>query len=97
MQTKLWLDKWVGEFKRDHTNTNSAERSRKQKDVTTSEIIKKMHDIVLDDPKVKARELAKAASISIVSFEPTPENSASMTGTHRTIIPRTIIDHTNTI
>ena len=33
--------------------------------VVTPDIIEKIHDIVLDDPKVKVRKLAEAAGISI--------------------------------
>ena len=59
-------EKWIGEFKRVCTSTNDAEWSGRPKDVTTPEIIEKIDDIVLDDPKVKVRVLAKAAGISIV-------------------------------
>ena len=66
-QTKQWLDKcygesspsrqifgkWIGEFKRGRTSTNDAERLGRPKDVTSPEIIAKIYDIVLGDPKVK--------------------------------------------
>ena len=67
-KTLLFTVKWmrsVGEFKRGHMNTNNTERSGRQKDVTTPRIIEKIHEIVLDDPKVKVRELTKATGISI--------------------------------
>ena len=81
VQTKQWLDKcygessplgqiiekWINEFKQGCTSTNDAERSGKPKDVTTLEIIRKVHDILLDNLKVKVRELAEATSISIGS------------------------------
>ena len=81
VQTKQWLDKcykesspsrqmvekWIGEFKRGRKGINGAERLGRPKDITTSEIIEKIHEIVLDDPKVKVRELAEAAGISIES------------------------------
>ena len=51
--------------KRSRAGTNDPERSGKPKDVNTREIIEKIHDIVLDDPKVKVRELADTTSISI--------------------------------
>ena len=41
--------KWIGELERNRTSTNNAERSGRPKDVTTSEVIKKIHDIILDD------------------------------------------------
>ena len=59
------VKKWIGEFKWGRTSTNDAERSGRSKDVTTPEIIKKIYDIVLDDPKVKVHQLAEAADISI--------------------------------
>ena len=62
------VEKWIGEFKRGRTSTNDAERSGELKDVTTPENIQKIHDIVLGDPKVKVRELAEAAGISIESI-----------------------------
>ena len=79
MQTKQWLDKcygkssplrqmvekWIGEFKRGHTSTNDDERSERQKDVITSEIMEKIYDIALDNSKMKMRKLAEAAGISI--------------------------------
>ena len=61
------IEKWIGVFKRGCTSTNDAERLGRPKDVTTPEIIGKIRDIVLDDPKVKARELAEAAGKSIGS------------------------------
>ena len=61
------VEKWVGEFKQGRTSTNDAEQSGRPKDVTTPEIIDKINIIVLDYPKVKVRELAEAAGISIGS------------------------------
>ena len=58
-------EKWICEFKRGRTSTNDAARSGRPKNVTTPEIIEKIHDIVSDDPKVKVCELAEAAEISI--------------------------------
>ena len=48
-------------------NTNDAERPGKPKDVTITEIIQRINDIILDDPKVKVHELAEAADINWVS------------------------------
>ena len=66
--SRQMVEKWIGEFKRGRTSTNDAERSVKPKDVTTPEIIEKIHGIVLDDLKVKVLELAEAAGISIESL-----------------------------
>ena len=46
---------------------DDAERSGWPKDITTPEIIGKIHNIVLDDPKMKLRELSEAASTSVGS------------------------------
>ena len=61
------VERWIAKFKRGRMSTNDAEWSGWPKDVTTPEIIKNIHDIVLDDPKVKERELDEAAGISIGS------------------------------
>ena len=63
------VEKWIGEFKRGRTSTNYALRSGRSKHVTTPEIIEKIHDIVLDDAKMKIRELAEATGISIRSVD----------------------------
>ena len=63
IQSKQWLDKcygkssplrqmvekWISEFKGSRTRTNDAERSGRLKDLTTPEIIEKIHGIVLDN------------------------------------------------
>ena len=53
------VEKWIDEFKRDCTSINNAVRSGRTKYVTGLGIIKKICDIVLDDSKVKVRELAE--------------------------------------
>ena len=62
------VEKWIGEFNRRLPSTNDTERSGRPKDVTIPEIIEKIHDIVLDDPKVNVPELAEAIGISIGSM-----------------------------
>ena len=39
--SRKMIKKWIGEFQRDRTSTNDAERSGRPKDVTTPEIIEK--------------------------------------------------------
>ena len=53
----------IAEFKQVCSRKNDAERSGRSKDVITPEIIEKIDEIVLDDPKVKVRESAEAAGI----------------------------------
>uniref|UniRef100_T1I5Z7 Uncharacterized protein n=1 Tax=Rhodnius prolixus TaxID=13249 RepID=T1I5Z7_RHOPR len=44
--------------------TSDAERSGRPVEVTTPEIIDKIHDMVMDDRRVKVREIASAVGIS---------------------------------
>uniref|UniRef100_T1I351 Uncharacterized protein n=1 Tax=Rhodnius prolixus TaxID=13249 RepID=T1I351_RHOPR len=46
--------------------TSDAERSGRPVEVTTPEIIDKIHDMVMDDRRVKVREIASAVGISNV-------------------------------
>jgi histone-lysine N-methyltransferase SETMAR len=55
---------WVNEFKRGRTNTSDAERSGRPNEVTTPEIVDKIHDMVLEDRRVKVREIEEATGIS---------------------------------
>ncbi|KAG5336736.1 SETMR methyltransferase, partial [Acromyrmex heyeri] len=56
---------WVNEFKHGRTSTCDAPRSgRRPIEAATPEIIDKVHDIVLTDRRVKARELVEATGIS---------------------------------
>ena len=77
-QTKSWLDKcyadsaksvqmvekWLREFKTGRTSTTDAEHSERPKEVTTEEIINKVHDIVLEDRREKVRGIEEACDIS---------------------------------
>ena len=56
---------WVNEFKRGHTSTCDALRSRRPIEAATPEIIDKIHDIVLTDRRMKVRELVETKSYGI--------------------------------
>lgn len=56
--------KWFGNFRSGHMDTCDAERSGRPLEVTTPEIIDKIHDMVLEDRRVKVREIATAVGIS---------------------------------
>ncbi|XP_033231999.1 uncharacterized protein LOC117182982 [Belonocnema kinseyi] len=56
---------WFTEFRCGRTSTVDAERSGRPKLVTTPEIVEKIHDMMLNDPKVKLREVANAVGISL--------------------------------
>ena len=48
---------WVNEFKRGRTSTKDEDRSGRPVEVTTPEIIDKIHDMVLSDRRIKVREI----------------------------------------
>lgn len=78
IEAKEWLDnyynisspsyttvkKWYAEFKRGCTSTNDAKRPGRPNEAVTDENIKKVHRIVLNDRKVKVREIADILKIS---------------------------------
>ena len=78
MQAQKWLEKcygdsapsktticrWYAEFKRARTDTEDAERSGRPNEVVTPETIKKVHQIVFENRKLKLRETADTLKIS---------------------------------
>lgn len=58
------VQKWFTEFCCGRTSTKDAERSGRPVEVTTDEIVNKIHDIVLEDRRMKIREIAKTVNIS---------------------------------
>lgn len=58
------VHKWFTEFRCGRTNTTDAERSGRPAEITTEEMINKIHDIVLEDRRVKISEIAKKVNIS---------------------------------
>lgn len=58
------VHKWFTEFRCGRITTNDAERPGRPIEVTTEDIVNKIHDIVLADRRVKIRELAEAVHIS---------------------------------
>lgn len=78
MKTKQWLDKyypgsapsgqmvekWIGAFKRSRTGTEGAVHSGCPYEAVLPENIKKIHNIFLNDRKVKLLEIASAVRIS---------------------------------
>ncbi|XP_023217030.1 histone-lysine N-methyltransferase SETMAR-like [Centruroides sculpturatus] len=55
---------WVNEFKRGRTSTKDEHRSGRPVEVTTPEMIDKIHDMVLSDRRIKVREIVEATGIS---------------------------------
>jgi transposase len=58
------IKKWAAEFKRGRTSLEGDPREGCPKSATTPEIIEQMHDMVLDDRRMKVREIAETMGIS---------------------------------
>ncbi|CAK9833202.1 Mariner Mos1 transposase [Anthophora retusa] len=57
--------KWFGLFRSGHMSTNDAGRPGRPVAVTTPENVKKIHDMVMNDRRVKVRDISQAVNISI--------------------------------
>ena len=55
---------WFAEFKRGRTSTKTIPSPGRPNEVTTEEMIEKIHDIVLNDRRVKLREIVDIVNIS---------------------------------
>ncbi|XP_036347344.1 histone-lysine N-methyltransferase SETMAR-like [Rhagoletis pomonella] len=55
---------WVAEFKRGRTSCQDEHRSDRPNEVKTPEMVKKIHKAVMDDRRLKVRELADIEGIS---------------------------------
>ena len=55
---------WVNEIKRGRTSTKDEDRSGRPVEVTTPEMIDKIHDMVSSDRRIKVREIVEATGIS---------------------------------
>lgn len=78
VQAKAWLDKcypdsappkstieyWFAEFRRGRTSTDDAERSGRPKEAVIPGIIQQVRRLLLNDRKVKVREIAETIGIS---------------------------------
>ncbi|XP_031633838.1 histone-lysine N-methyltransferase SETMAR-like, partial [Contarinia nasturtii] len=77
VEAKEWLDKcygicspsstikyWFAEFRRGRTSTADAERSGRPKEAIIPEIIQQVRRMLLNDRKVKVREIAESIGIS---------------------------------
>ena len=58
------IKKWAAEFKRGRTSLEDDPREGRPKSATTPEIIEQVHDMVLDDRRMKVREIAETIGIS---------------------------------
>ena len=55
---------WVAELKRNRTSCQDEHRSGRSTEVNTTEMVKKIHKIVLNDRRLEVRELADMVGIS---------------------------------
>jgi hypothetical protein len=55
---------WAAEFKRGHKSLGDDEPSGRPKTATTDENIAKVHQMVLDDRRIKVREIAEVMHMS---------------------------------
>jgi transposase len=58
------IKKWAAEIKRDRTSLEDDPREGRPKSALTPKIIEQVHDIVLDDRRMKLREIAETIGIS---------------------------------
>jgi transposase len=58
------IKKWAAQFKRGRTSLEDDPHEGRSKSATTSEIIEQVHDMVLDDRRMKVREIAETVDIS---------------------------------
>jgi DNA-binding Xre family transcriptional regulator len=58
------IKKWASKFKRGCTSLEDDPREGRPKSATTPEIIEQVHDMVLDDRRMKVREIAETIGIS---------------------------------
>ena len=52
---------WMAEFKRDSTSYQDEHRNGRPNEVTTTEMVKKIHKMVLDDRRIIVRELTRGS------------------------------------
>ena len=57
------VQKWFTEFRCGCTSTETILSPGRPNEITTPEMVNKIHDIALNDPKVKVREIAENVSI----------------------------------
>jgi transposase len=58
------IKKWAAKFKCSRTSLEDDPREGRPKSATTPEIIDQVHDMVLDDRRLKVREIAETIGIS---------------------------------
>ena len=59
------IHKWFTEFRCGRISTSDTERPGRPKEVTSQELIDKIHDIVLNDRRFKVCEISETVNISV--------------------------------
>ena len=59
------VHEWFTEFRCGRISTSDVERPGRPKEVTSQEIIDKIYDIVLNDRRLKVREISETVNISV--------------------------------
>ena len=59
------VHKWFNEFRCGHISISDAERPGRSKEVTSQEMVDKIHDIVLNDRRLNVREINETVTISV--------------------------------
>ena len=57
------VQKWFTEFRCGRTSTETIPSPGRRNEITTPEMINKIHDIVLNDPQMKVREIVEIVLI----------------------------------
>ncbi|CAK9827513.1 Histone-lysine N-methyltransferase SETMAR [Anthophora retusa] len=55
---------WINEFKHGRTCTKDKARSRRPVEITTSDIVEKIHGMIMENRRMKVREIAETVGIS---------------------------------
>ena len=59
------VHKWFTEFRCSRISTSDAERPGRQKEVASQEMIDKIHDMVLNNRRLKVREISETVNVSV--------------------------------
>ena len=62
------VQKWFTEFRCGRTSTKTIPSLGHPNEITTPKMINKIHDIVLNDPKVKVREIVSISTKRVVNI-----------------------------
>ena len=83
---------WVNEFKRGHTSTKDKHRSGRPVEVTTPEMMDKIHYMVLSDRRIKMRKIVEATGISQGTVSSISHEKLGVTKISARWVPRLLLD-----